>query len=524
MDTDDDPRAKTLHALRAFIDQQKALIARTKADIHTLRRLRGEEIAGEALRGKLSGNGNGLRLSETGCEPTPAPSEVDWALFARKDSKSLASLSRAAVSAHAARNIPKRAPKEPEALSDLQRLVKRARESIIDPVLKLYAEPEEVPVPPTPIDPNAPKILPERGPDGLFLKRQAQRRKNKPPPRPARAPSTSTSSTMVGDGECPDPPAPKLKRGRRPSTKLELQNLERAPGVTTRRRSTLVTAVPMVTPPTPATPVPPRITVKLPRRRGPIRWAIPPLPQPGTDADGDGDSSSESDDDVEDDETRNADSEPEQGMYPDSPMSLPRPLPLGPSNSILGKRRRSPELKRSAGANASLVVLPSATPTSLPKLRFSFGGSGTGTGTTIRPSLSLSSLSSLPTPASTEAADSPSPSPAPSTTAPSSGSYSLPNSASLPSAYTLPPAPTAMVLGLGLTASAWTQAEQTHLEQLLLSIPPTDAHRYAKISDAMGGQRSKKQVASRVQKMKMNTKMQNEEEEVHECGFGLGFV
>ncbi|KAJ7052697.1 hypothetical protein C8F01DRAFT_1261485 [Mycena amicta] len=227
----DDPRAKTLHALKAFIDQQKALLARTKADIDTLRKLRAESITDVGdLADQLKGSA--YRLSEAECHSGGVPEDLDWSLFTKKDPKPLNTLARGAHTAHAARNKPKTT--STSGLSELQKFIRNARKTIIDPVMALYGEPENENS--TASDPNAPRPLPLRGPSGLFIRRPtapAQPRAPRPhrqqqhPMPPDDARSSAGSSTIVDVDECSSPlpmALAKPKRTRRISTKLERQN------------------------------------------------------------------------------------------------------------------------------------------------------------------------------------------------------------------------------------------------------------------------------------------------------------
>ncbi|KAF7293062.1 SANT domain-containing protein [Mycena indigotica] len=389
----DDPRAKTLNALKAFIDQQRALLTRTKADIQTLRKLKAESIVDTSTLSEQL-NDDAFRLGEAEVQSGAVPEELDWSLLARKDPKPLTLLGRNALAVYTARNKPK--PPVNPGLSELQKLVRNARKTIIDPVIALYGEPDDAP------DANA-RPTPLRGPSGLFIRRTHQNRtpRRKPqalpaqPPPPQQPPddarSSAGSSTIVDVDECPSPipmALAKPKRTRRISTKLERQNLDRSdePGIHTRRRSsTLASATTL------------RITVSH-QKHGAIVLRIPPrsaLPSGPLNTDDTGRDWTESEGS-------------ESGH--DSPVPSRSPSPINPHPappSVLGKRRRPPAKAK-----------------------------------------------------------------------PKSETFKL----------------------------KWTTSEQNLLERLLEEIPDDDAQRYAKISRAMGGRRTPKQVNSRVQKYLLKLK------------------
>nr|GAT56358.1 predicted protein [Mycena chlorophos] len=394
---DQDPSFKTIQALRTFIDQQKALLARTKADIDTLRKLKADSIT-DASKLPQQLDGNAFRLSAVGCESGAVPNDVEWSLFAKKDPKALGVLGRDAHTAYATRNIPKLTSSS--GLTEFQKLIRTARKTMIDPVLEKYGDPEIQSV----ADPNTPRPPPLRGPSGLFVRRReppqtrAPRRKPtqplppQPPPDDAR--SSAGSSTIVDVDECPSPlpmALAKPKRTRRISTKLERQNLDRSEesNLRTRRRSsTMVSSVTATTP----TATPLRITVTQ-QKRGVIILRVPPLSALPQRAEGDVNSVWDS----TDDEDNFSDSESEQELPTRS--SSPRRADTPPC--VLGKRRRA-----------------------LPKAKVK------------------------------------------------SATFKL----------------------------RWSASEQNLLERLLEEIPAEDQNRFSKISKAMDGRRTPRQVASRVQK------------------------
>ncbi|KAJ7201105.1 hypothetical protein GGX14DRAFT_465796 [Mycena pura] len=237
----------SLEALNTFIEQQKALLARTQSDIETLRQLKSETIADPAsLADQLSGRA--FRLSEQDDCESKVPEGIDWTLFAHKDPKPLQDLALAARAAYAARNKPSR--KQHSELSDLQKLVKAARRTIIDPVLRDEQgnddDPNATPQPNVTDPPrkaqhpdSAPTCrttLAPRGPSGLFTRRA-------PPVDDLASAASSTvvdseiSTAATTSPRCNTPPpgAPpvpmalaKPVRTRRISTKLQRQNEDRS--------------------------------------------------------------------------------------------------------------------------------------------------------------------------------------------------------------------------------------------------------------------------------------------------------
>ncbi|KAJ7856552.1 hypothetical protein B0H13DRAFT_1641449 [Mycena leptocephala] len=189
----------SLEALAAYISQQKAIFERTQSTIDELRRLKGEAVAPAADVGGLAEqlSGSAFRLSEQAAECAPqVPESIDWTLFAEKDPKPLQALALSARTAYEARNKPGVTSRAP--LSDLQKFVREAKQTMLDPVLALYADPpdedEEMPeahsVPASPslardhrkytkndkTDPCAASTtsrMPPRGPSGLFTRRKA---------------------------------------------------------------------------------------------------------------------------------------------------------------------------------------------------------------------------------------------------------------------------------------------------------------------------------------------------------------
>ncbi|KAJ7439495.1 hypothetical protein FB451DRAFT_147462 [Mycena latifolia] len=264
----DSRRAQTLEALASFIEQQRALLARTQSDLEALRRLKTETVADVgSLADQLSGSA--FRLSEQADCESKVPEGIDWGLFAQKDPKPLQHLAQTARTTHAQRHTPSATQRSE--LSDLQKFVKEARRTILDPVLAVFGEKDEEPAPGT-LDavPTSPKDLkkraldecgalatprmPPRGPSGLFTRRPRVK---------IDVDVDTTASTTAIDSEsnrgalssttsplCRSPPSPtslpmalaKPVRTRRISTKLQHQNLDRSEPLVTRSRRKSSTA------------------------------------------------------------------------------------------------------------------------------------------------------------------------------------------------------------------------------------------------------------------------------------------
>ncbi|KAJ6464020.1 hypothetical protein C8R45DRAFT_940196 [Mycena sanguinolenta] len=112
MDKNKDRRDQTLEALAFFIEQQKAILARTQSEVVQLRKLKREAGLVAPDVGELAKqlSGSAFRLSEHAVEdwgghtPDRVPKNIDWELFADKDPYPLQSLAHAARTAYAQRN------------------------------------------------------------------------------------------------------------------------------------------------------------------------------------------------------------------------------------------------------------------------------------------------------------------------------------------------------------------------------------------------------------------------------------
>ncbi|KAF9001197.1 hypothetical protein BDQ17DRAFT_1400354 [Cyathus striatus] len=139
----DNQRAQTLEALQTFIQNQKALLNRTRADIEKLQQLQRDiydepDIVVSDLTDRL--NDSAFRLSESLENKLDVTKTISWGVFDSHDPTPLHALALKARQAYVQRNEPH--TKQRSELSDLQKLVKQARKVIIDPVLASIGEPE----------------------------------------------------------------------------------------------------------------------------------------------------------------------------------------------------------------------------------------------------------------------------------------------------------------------------------------------------------------------------------------------
>ncbi|KAF8665030.1 hypothetical protein AX16_000642 [Volvariella volvacea WC 439] len=130
--------AQTYETLEAFIQSQKALLARTQSDIERLRKLRSQVVEDPdtvlasfnreppSLVGLVDHEEYELKL----------PRNLDWSALQFRDPTPLQNLTLRCRTIQARRRQP--SLKQQSELSDLQKLVKEARRTIIDPVLAKY--------------------------------------------------------------------------------------------------------------------------------------------------------------------------------------------------------------------------------------------------------------------------------------------------------------------------------------------------------------------------------------------------
>ncbi|KAF8341185.1 hypothetical protein F5887DRAFT_977118 [Amanita rubescens] len=135
----DDKRASTLKALESFIRNQRLLLEQTQEDIAKLRKLQSYTLAtpnadsGDILR----------QLDEIGEIKDPLhyrlviPNEIDWDVFNGCDPAPFHTLTLSMQEKHALSTKPSLTQTSP--LSDLQKIVKDSKKTIIDPVLERCA-------------------------------------------------------------------------------------------------------------------------------------------------------------------------------------------------------------------------------------------------------------------------------------------------------------------------------------------------------------------------------------------------
>ncbi|KAF8179913.1 hypothetical protein BJ912DRAFT_929549 [Pholiota molesta] len=132
----DDHRAQTLQALEAFVATQRVLLARQRADIEALQRLKNDLVQRPSqvishLSEELTDNA--FRLSEQADLRLTIPKEIEWSSFQNSDTLPLRAFAQSTTSEITQRSQPFSIQRS--SLSDLQKLVKHARRSIVDPIL-----------------------------------------------------------------------------------------------------------------------------------------------------------------------------------------------------------------------------------------------------------------------------------------------------------------------------------------------------------------------------------------------------
>ncbi|KAI0265298.1 hypothetical protein BC834DRAFT_179762 [Gloeopeniophorella convolvens] len=129
----------TIDALEAYIQSQKALLARTQADIDRLRRLREQAATdSEDFFGSLDEklNDSALRLDERHAIATEVQDKINWSLFKGQDPTPLRTFATDLRAAQYARSQP--SATQQTALSEVQQLVRDARRTMIEPVLASF--------------------------------------------------------------------------------------------------------------------------------------------------------------------------------------------------------------------------------------------------------------------------------------------------------------------------------------------------------------------------------------------------
>ncbi|KAF8073494.1 hypothetical protein FPV67DRAFT_1478044 [Lyophyllum atratum] len=283
-------RAQTLEALEAFIHSQRALLARTQSDIVRLHRLRGDVTARPAHI--ISNLTEEIRETTSQlanpCDAQLAlPSNIDWTVYDAHDPKALQTITFDVRQKHEQRNKP--CPHQRSDLSDLQKLVKDARLTIVDPVLALFecvSEPEPDDEPQQKLDPEEARREREReklrelkkrkiksygglglpstygrGLAGVFIRHDvedesvevdvtldASRQEGDAMDvdTPAFTPSSSTSIAQQ------QPTSPTMPRSRLPSHKLQSQNGSKAKAVSKIKTASAASSKRKVKDPTPA--------------------------------------------------------------------------------------------------------------------------------------------------------------------------------------------------------------------------------------------------------------------------------
>ncbi|KAH7926903.1 hypothetical protein BV22DRAFT_1061989 [Leucogyrophana mollusca] len=157
---DKSTRADTLDALSTFIRAQKSLLARTHADISRLALLRNSALARPRPFIHLAPPPDAtLTLPKlrddlafsTDFQYAAVPDNMHWEAFANSDPAPLRAFALATRTAHTTPHTTQRSP-----LSPLQRFVKDARRSIIDPVVDHLPSPTPSPPPPPIQEPQPP--------------------------------------------------------------------------------------------------------------------------------------------------------------------------------------------------------------------------------------------------------------------------------------------------------------------------------------------------------------------------------
>ncbi|KIJ16513.1 hypothetical protein PAXINDRAFT_176232 [Paxillus involutus ATCC 200175] len=142
----DSRRAETLEALSAYLQNQRSFLARTQADIERLKQLKSEALASPQQFVSSNSERNGVPISQllsTGEKISelqdyhPAlsfPDKIDWDVFSSSDATPLRTLAIRTRIDHTQRSVPPTTQRSP--LSVLQKFVKDARKIILDPVLE----------------------------------------------------------------------------------------------------------------------------------------------------------------------------------------------------------------------------------------------------------------------------------------------------------------------------------------------------------------------------------------------------
>ncbi|KAF9556072.1 hypothetical protein CPC08DRAFT_711462 [Agrocybe pediades] len=137
----DDQRAQTLQALEAFIQTQKNLLVRQRSDIERLKKLRVDFVQTPAeIISNLSNelDDSAFRISEQADCRLSLPKNIEWSTFEKSDTGPLRTFAQKTRDGITHRRQPSLC--QSSELSDLQRFVKQARRSIVDPILARFAD------------------------------------------------------------------------------------------------------------------------------------------------------------------------------------------------------------------------------------------------------------------------------------------------------------------------------------------------------------------------------------------------
>ncbi|KDR76875.1 hypothetical protein GALMADRAFT_245970 [Galerina marginata CBS 339.88] len=162
----DDHRAQTLQALETFIQTQKNLLARQRSDLDRLHRLRVDFVQRPSqVLTKLGQelDDNAFKLSEQADCRLKLPKDIDWSVFAKSDIGPLQAFSQRNKFEISQRSRPSLVQRSE--LSELQRFVKQAKRTILDPILSRFA------------DMSSPEPESEDEIDPVELKRQQEQQK-----------------------------------------------------------------------------------------------------------------------------------------------------------------------------------------------------------------------------------------------------------------------------------------------------------------------------------------------------------
>ncbi|KAK0205545.1 hypothetical protein DFS33DRAFT_777531 [Desarmillaria ectypa] len=133
----EDKRSQTLQALSTYIASQKELLARTHSDIERLHELQKKACSNprtvvDELAEELSDRS--FKLSDLAQDQAGAPLHIDWSTYDHHDPLPFQNLACKARMTYDQRNTPH--TKQHSELSDLQKYVKEARQTVLDPIFQ----------------------------------------------------------------------------------------------------------------------------------------------------------------------------------------------------------------------------------------------------------------------------------------------------------------------------------------------------------------------------------------------------